>query len=92
VHWPAYCRAKNPDLYDIPPIEEALKRDLQPMHVIYRLMGIDGEAQEDRVDSLQDSSEADLDPANILKKFGITQVYAKPFSSKSSPSTSVNGI
>ena len=35
------------------------------MTVTYRLMGIDGEATEDRVENLSDGSEADLDPANI---------------------------
>lgn len=72
VQWPHVWKQKNPDAYDIPPIDEAPKNMLQPMNVIYRLMGIDGEAQEDRVDSLQDGSEADNDPANIMKKYGIT--------------------
>jgi hypothetical protein len=35
------------------------------MVIVYRLMGIDGEATEDRVESLQDGSEGDMDPANI---------------------------
>ncbi len=52
------------------------------MQVIYRLMGIDGEATEDRVESLQDGSEADLDPANINKKYGITKVMCQEFPSK----------
>lgn len=52
VHWPAVCRQRNPDLYDIPSIDEAPKSSLVPMVVTYRLMGIDGEASEDRVDSL----------------------------------------
>jgi hypothetical protein len=35
-------------------------------------MGIDGEATEDRVESLADGSEADQNPAAIEKKFGFT--------------------
>ena len=42
------------------------------MAVIYRLMGIDGEANEDRIESLSDGSEADSDPANLQKRYGIT--------------------
>lgn len=42
------------------------------MSVIFRLMGIDGEATEDRVETLADSGEADSNPANIEKKFAMT--------------------
>ncbi len=87
VHWPALCKQKNPDLYDIPPIEEAPKSQLQPMQVIYRLMGIDGEATEDRVENLSDGSEAETDPAVIMKKFGLTQVICKEFEGKGSHQT-----
>ena len=72
VHWPALCKSRNPDLYDIPSIDDAPKSSLNPMVVTYRLMGIDGEATEDRVESLHDGSEGDMDPANILKKYGLT--------------------
>lgn len=44
VYWPAVCRQRDPDAYDIPPIEDAPKSSLHPMQVTYRLMGIDGEA------------------------------------------------
>ncbi len=63
VHWPALYKQRNPESYDIPGIEEATQ--LTPMIIVYRLMGIDGEATEDRVESLQDGSEGDMDPANI---------------------------
>jgi E3 ubiquitin-protein ligase UBR4 len=79
VYWPALCRRKNPDAYEIPSIEDAPKNQLEPMMIVYRLMGIDGEATEDRVESLQDGSEADMDPANIQKKFGFTQILSTPF-------------
>jgi hypothetical protein len=35
-------------------------------------MGIDGEATEERVETLSDGSENDLNPANIEKKYGVT--------------------
>jgi hypothetical protein len=54
-------------------------------------MGIDGEAQEDRVENLSDGTEADMDPANIMKKFGITQVFSRDFIPKNSQS-STNGV
>jgi hypothetical protein len=57
VHWPALCTQRDPDAFTTPPIEEASKSSLTPMQVIYRLVGIEGEAQEDRVSSLPDSSE-----------------------------------
>ena len=52
VFWPALCKQRNPDIYDIPNIEEASKSSLAPMNVTFRLTGIDGEATEDRVEQL----------------------------------------
>lgn len=52
VWWPYVCRQRNPDEYDIPPIEDQPKSALVPMNVTYRLAGIDGEATEDRVETL----------------------------------------
>ncbi len=51
------------------------------MVIVYRLMGIDGEATEDRVETLLDGSEGDMDPANIQKKYGFTEILSKPFNS-----------
>ncbi len=51
------------------------------MNVTFRLMGIDGEATEDRVESLNDGSEADLNPANIEKKYGVTTALTQSFES-----------
>ena len=45
-------KQRNPDTYDVPSIEEAPQNQLTPMVVVYRLMGIDGEATENRVESL----------------------------------------
>jgi E3 ubiquitin-protein ligase UBR4 len=52
VHWPSVCRQRNPDAYDIPNIDDAPRDQLKPMIVVYRLTGIDGEATEDRIDTL----------------------------------------
>lgn len=46
-------------------MDEAPKNQLQAMTVVYRLMGIDGEATEDRVESLSDGSEKEMDPVYI---------------------------
>jgi len=59
VYWPALCKQRDPERYDTPSIEEAQKSELTPMNVTFRLMGIDGEATEDRVESLQDGNEAE---------------------------------
>jgi hypothetical protein len=47
------------------------------MNVTYRLAGIDGEATEDRVESLTDESQSE---AALLKKIEIAAVLAKPIS------------
>jgi hypothetical protein len=80
VHWPALYKQRNPESYDIPGIEEATQ--LTPMIIVYRLMGIDGEATEDRVESLHDGSEGDMDPVNIQKKYGTTEILSRPFNSQ----------
>ncbi len=77
VQWPFLCKQRDPDAYDIPNIKDAPKNQIVPMNVIFRLAGIDGEATEDRVENLADSNEADLDPANIQKKFGFTEILSK---------------
>jgi|LauGreDrversion4_2_1035121.scaffolds.fasta_scaffold23005_1 hypothetical protein len=85
VHWPAICRQRDPDQYDIPNIEDAPRDQLVPMVVIYRLTGIDGEATEDRVDTLQDASDLDSDPAHIQKKYSYLSVLTTPFTSQKDP-------
>jgi len=59
VWWPYLCRQRNPDDYQIPSIEEASPSQLGPMSVTYRLAGIDGEATEDRVESLAEDDEGE---------------------------------
>ena len=56
VWWPAQYKAKNPDTYEVPSIEQGMKEDpslINSMVVIFRLAGMDGEATEDRVENLQ---------------------------------------
>jgi len=41
------------------------------MPVIYRLAGIDGEAQEDQVENLNDEDEEDQNPVALEQKYSI---------------------
>lgn len=91
VFWPALCKQRDPERYDTPSIEEAPKSELAPMNVTFRLMGIDGEATEDRVESLTDGSEAEQSAQSIEKKYGITSVLTRTFTSKSDSQTT-NGV
>ena len=55
VWWPHVYKQKHPDSYEVPPIEQGMKDEpalLSPMVCIFRLAGMDGEATEDRVESL----------------------------------------
>lgn len=52
------------------------------MIVIYRLTGIDGEATEDRIETLQDASELESDPAHIQKKYGYLSILSQGMTSK----------
>ena len=90
MFWPALCKQRDPESYEVPNIEEAPKSSLATMNVTFRLMGIDGEATEDRVESLSDGSEAEMNAANIEKKYGITQVLIHKFEGKQNNQT--NGI
>jgi hypothetical protein len=51
------------------------------MIVVYRLTGFDGEATEDRVETLQDASELEQDPAHIQKKYGFLSILSQNFAS-----------
>lgn len=82
VWWPHICREKNPELYEVPPIKDAAPSDLSPMVVVYRLAGIDGEATEDRVESLQDEQATEKD---LEKRFAITKVLCQSFTEEEGP-------
>lgn len=75
VWWPQVCKQRNPDCYEIPPIEDHAQEGLPPMQVTYRLAGIDGEATEDRVESLTDESQTE---AAIAKRLQVAEVLGKP--------------
>lgn len=62
------------------------------MNVTYRLMGIDGEATEDRVENLADENESENNPAAIEKKYGITTALLRSFRSHRLNDIEVNGI
>ena len=72
VWWPFSYKKKNPETEEIPSIDPANKSDLEPMQVIFRLAGIDGEATEKRVENLNDSKEQE-DPELA---YAITSVFA----------------
>jgi hypothetical protein len=76
------CKQRNPDEYDVPNIEESDKSLLAPMQVTYRLAGIDGEATEDRVESLNEGVEDEGDSTSIEKKYAVTRSLSTPFESK----------
>lgn len=76
VWWPHVYKKENPDSYEVPPIEEA-DASLSHMHVIFRLAGMDGEATEDRIETLNDSNEL-TNERDIEKKFGLAKVISEP--------------
>mmetsp|Transcript_44130 Transcript_44130/g.42827 ORF Transcript_44130/g.42827 Transcript_44130/m.42827 type:complete len:162 (-) Transcript_44130:1916-2401(-) len=59
------------------------------MNVTFRLAGIDGEATEDRVESLNEGDEDEGNPQQIQKKYAITKALVKEFESKGAKT---NGI
>ena len=88
VWWPFCYKKKNPETEEIPPIESANKSDLDPMEVIFRLAGIDGEATEKRVDNLNDSK-AQEDPELA---YAMTSVFADIIPAMSNESSSCLSI
>lgn len=54
------------------------------MNVTYRLAGIDGEATEDRVESLNEGEEKEGNSQLIEKKYAVTKALIKNFESKGS--------
>ena len=72
VWWPYIFRLRNPDIEEIPPIDGAKLSELEPMQVIFRLAGVDGEATEPRIESLSDDKSGE-DPEKI---FAVTSVFA----------------
>ena len=64
VWWPYLARQRNPDLVEIPSLlaqcSGVEKMQLEPMIVVYRLAGLDGEATEARVSGLKDASDSEM--------------------------------
>ena len=60
--YPYKYKERNPDEDEIPPIETVDSSYITPMEIIYRLAGVDGEATENRIESIQDEDEATKDP------------------------------
>ncbi len=74
VWWPHVFRKRNPEVEDISPVETAHPSQLEPMTVVYRLAGVDGEATENRVDTIPDAKA----PEDPEKKYALATVFADP--------------
>ena len=74
--WPFVFKQKNPDQYEIPPITPEDVLNIPPMTVTFRLIGIDGEATEPRVENLPDQTEPTTE-AEIQKKYGLASVISE---------------
>lgn len=73
IWYPHVYKLKNPDEIEIPPFNPKDRTYWVPMEVKYWLAGIDGEATEDRIESLErKESEAEL-----LKRYKIASALHK---------------
>lgn len=73
VWYPYVYKQRNPDEYEVPPIDTIDSSYKIPMEVIYRLTGVDGEASENRVESLQEDDELAKDPE---KKYALAKTLS----------------
>lgn len=73
VWYPYVYKQRNPDEYEVPPIDTVDSSYKIPMEVIYRLTGVDGEASENRVENLQDDDELAKDPE---KKYALAKTLS----------------
>ena len=79
VWWPYVYKQKFPDSYEVPQLQDYTKTDpsmLQNMVVIFRLAGMDGEATEDRIESLPDETEPTSEK-EIEKKYSLANVISE---------------
>ena len=79
VWWPYVYKQKFPDSYEVPQLQNYTKTDpsmLQNMVVIFRLAGMDGEATEDRIESLPDETEPTSEK-EIEKKYSLANVISE---------------
>jgi hypothetical protein len=61
VWWPYVYKQNNPESFEIPAISKDDSNRLQPMEVVFRIAGLDGEATEERIESLTDGNEPTSD-------------------------------
>lgn len=78
IWWPFVYKKHHPDSYEVPEIDKALAEGstLSNMIVVFRLAGMDGEATEDRIESLADSLEP-TDDKEIEKKYALAKVISR---------------
>jgi len=84
VWWPYIQKLKAPDIKDIPSIGNAKNEELEPMKVVYRLIGIDGESVEQKIDKLE--------PPPSIENPEIRFAAATTFLDKLENTTGVNMI
>eukprot|EP01022_Parablepharisma_sp_SALTPOND_P028392 TRINITY_DN70896_c0_g1_i1.p1 TRINITY_DN70896_c0_g1~~TRINITY_DN70896_c0_g1_i1.p1 ORF type:complete len:3116 (-),score=321.18 TRINITY_DN70896_c0_g1_i1:2948-12295(-) len=73
VWWPYIFRKKNPECDEVPKLDTVPQSELEPMLVIYRLTGVDGEATENRVETLVEQK-APEDPEKV---YVLAEVFAE---------------
>ena len=74
VWYPYIYKLRNPDQYEVPKISTVDQSYKTPMDVIYRLVGVDGEASENRVEQLQDENDLVKDPE---KKYALARTLSQ---------------
>lgn len=77
VWWPYTYKKKYPDSYEVPDIHTADPQLRTNMNVIFRLAGMDGEATEERVETLNDDSNPSSEK-EIEAKFKLAKVLSQP--------------
>ena len=78
VWWPYQYKQKNPETYEIPPCDIGLSENPNlktSMVVVFRLAGMDGEATEDRVETLSSETEPTSEK-ELEKKYSLASVIA----------------
>lgn len=86
IWYPYVYKQRNPDEYEVPPIDQVDNSYKIPMDVMYRLAGVDGEASENRVESLQDDDELAKDPE---KKYALAKTLCQPLDEKDESGLSI---
>lgn len=74
VWWPYNYRRKNPDVEEIPLIENVKTQEFDSMIVVFRLAGVDGEATERRIESIPETASV----VDSEKQYAVTTAFADP--------------